>query len=88
MATYRAKFIIERVEFRRPMVRGIETPKESVYPEVRIEVSCTDSDIALSKIIGLAQSEQTDRDARKMMPGDQDKKLGHDPDDEFDEDED
>lgn len=66
MTTYRAKLIIERVEMRRPMIRGTEVPKEAVYDEVRIEVTSTDSDVALSKIIGLAQSEQTDRDSRKV----------------------
>lgn len=87
MTTYRAKLIIERVELRRPMIRGTEVPKEAVYDEVRIEITATDSDVALSKLIGLAEAEQTDRDFRKLMPGDQNKKLGRDLDeDEEDED--
>lgn len=82
MTTYRAKLIIERVEMRRPMIRGTEVPKEAVYDVVRIEVTSTDSDVALSKIIGLAQAEQTDRDLRKVKVV----AKGLTPDEDFDED--
>lgn len=71
MTMYRAKLIIERVETRRPIIRGAEVPKESVYDIVRIEVTADNQDVALSKIINLAKAEQTDRDARLMMPGNQ-----------------
>lgn len=82
MTTYRAKLIIERVEMRRPMIRGTEVPKEAIYDIVRIEVTADNQDVALSKIINLAKAEQTDRDARILMPGDQNP---FDEDDEEDE---
>ncbi len=90
MSTFRAKLIVERVESNRPR-RGVETLKEAVYDELRIEVTALDSSIALSKVIGLALSEQADRDARAVMPGDQNKPgplTDDDEDDEEDEDDD
>jgi hypothetical protein len=64
MTTYRAKLIVERVEVRRPIVRGTAAATEAVYDEIRLEVTSLSADIALSKVINLAMSEQTDREMR------------------------
>jgi hypothetical protein len=69
MTTYRAKLIVERVEVNRPIIRGgTDTSKERIYDEIRIEVTGPNADVALSKVINLANAEQADRDARAMMP--------------------
>lgn len=67
MTTYRAKLIVERVELRRPIIRGTEVPKEAIYDEIRIEITSNDSDTALNKVIALALAEQADRGSRKAI---------------------
>jgi hypothetical protein len=68
MTTYRAKLIVERIEIRRPgLMQDSKVAREAVYDEIRIEVTALDADVALSKVINLARSEQIDRDSRKTM---------------------
>lgn len=71
MTAYRAKLIIERVERTSALRRRETVPAEAIYDEIRIEVTATSPDVALSKLINLATAEQTDRDARSLMPGNQ-----------------
>lgn len=66
-STYRAKLIVERVETRRPLIRGTEVTKEAVYDQLRIEITGTDPDVALAKVMNLAQAELADRSARAQL---------------------
>jgi len=45
--------------------------EDKAQSEVLVVVSAPNVDVALSKAIGLAKAEQADRDARALMPGEQ-----------------